>query len=97
MGKANEIVDWREWGLLLKTARIMNGYSSASALVTDLHKRTGLTLSARSIYAFEEGEHVPSAEVWVGLQMLLPELRDPERLRPVFKQDGVKVVLVELK
>lgn len=96
MAKANEIIDWCEWGRLLKRARILNGYSSAAALVADLEKRTGLTLSARSIYAFEEGEHVPSAEICVGLQIVLPELRDPNYLRPIFKC-RVKIALVEFE
>lgn len=97
MAKANEVIDWCKWGVLLKQARILNGLSSATALVEQLEERTGLTLSSRSIYAFEEGEHVPSAEVWLGLQMVLPELRDPARLKPLFRRDGVKIALVEFE
>lgn len=93
MAKEGVLIDWKEWGLLLKLARIRNGYSSAAALVKDLKEKTGISLSARSIYALEEGQHVPSAENCFALELLLPEMHDPKYLDPVFKREDIKNML----
>lgn len=93
MAKEGVLIDWKEWGLLLKLARIKNGYSSAAALVAELKEKTGISLSARSIYALEDGLHVPSAENCFALSLLLPELHDPAYLDPVFKREDIKEML----
>lgn len=93
MAKESGLIDWKEWGLLLKLARIKNGYSSAAALVKQLKEKTGISLSARSIYALEDGLHVPSAENCFALALLLPEMHDPTYLDPIFKRDDIKEML----
>ena len=65
MAKENSVIDWEAYGVVLKAARLANGYSRGKKLVD-------------------------------ALQQVLPELNDPEFIRPIFRNSNMKVMLVEL-
>ena len=94
MAKDNGVVDWEQYGILLKAARLTNGYSRGKALADAVEERTGMRISERAIYTLEDASRTPSADVFLALQQVLPELRDPEYMKPVFKCNGIEVMLV---
>ena len=84
MAKENSVIDWEAYGTLLKAARLANGYSR------------GMKISERTIYALEDASRAPSADIFLALQQVLPELCDPEYMRPAFRKADIKVMLVTL-
>ena len=40
-------------------------------------ERTGMKISERTIYALEDASRAPSADIYLALQQVLPELNDP--------------------
>lgn len=92
--KENSVVDWTKYGVLLKASRLMNGFTRGKALCDAVEERTGMHVSERTIYALEEGSRAPSADIFLALQQVLPELRDPEFMKPVFKVSGIEVMIV---
>ncbi|WP_302962442.1 helix-turn-helix domain-containing protein [uncultured Adlercreutzia sp.] len=96
MAKENSVIDWEAYGVLLKAARLANGYTRGRALAEAVAEQTGMAVSERTIYALEDASRAPSADIFLALQQVLPELRDPEYLKPVFKNESIKVVIVEL-
>lgn len=96
MTKENSVIDWDAYGVLLKTARLANGYTRGRKLVEAVEKKTGMKISERTIYALEDASRAPSADIFLALQQVLPELCDPEFMRPVFKNAGIKVMLINL-
>lgn len=93
--KEDGIIDWSAFGALLKGARLNQGFSRGRALCEAVQKKTGMSISERTIYALEEGNRTPSTDVFIALQQVLPELRDPEFLKPLFRVSGIKVAIVE--
>ncbi|MFR7494446.1 MAG: hypothetical protein ACLUVF_07150 [Adlercreutzia sp.] len=53
-------------------------------------------ISERTIYALEDASRAPSADIFLALQQVLPELCDPEYMRPAFRKADIKVMLVTL-
>lgn len=96
MAKENSVVDWEAYGTLLKAARLFNGYTRGKGLAEAIKEKTGMSVSERTIYALEDASRAPSADIFLALQQVLPELCDPEYMRPVFKGAGIKVMLVNL-
>lgn len=92
--KENSVIDWTKYGVLLKAARLANGYSRGKALCDAVEERTGMRVSERTVYALEDGSRTPSADVFLALQQVLPELRDPEFVKPAFRRNGIEVMLV---
>ena len=80
MAKENSVIDWEAYGTLLKAARLANGYSRGKKLTDAVEEKTGMKISERTIYALE----------------VLPELCDPEYMRPAFRKADIKVMLVTL-
>ena len=95
--RENSIIDWVAFGVLLKASRLKNGYSRGLVLAAEIEQRTGMKVSERTIYAIEEASRAPSADIFLALQQVLPELNDPEFLKPLFRQNGIKVAIVELR
>lgn len=93
--KENSVVDWEAYGVLLKAARLLNGYSRGLHLAHAVEEKTGMKVSERTIYALEDASRAPSADIFLALQQVLPELRDPDYIKPAFKNSNVKVALVE--
>lgn len=93
--KQNSLVDWQAYGVLLKTARLANGYSRGKALADAVEQATGFKVSERTIYALEDASRAPSADIFLALQQVLPELCDAEYLKPVFKKNHIRVAIVE--
>ena len=96
MAKENSGIDWEAYGVVLKAARLANGYSRGKKLVDAVEERTGMKISERTIYALEDASRAPSADIFLALQQVLPELNDPEFIRPIFRNSNMKVMLVEL-
>ena len=96
MAKKNSVVDWETYGTLLKASRLANGYSRGAALAQAVKETTGLSVSERTVDALEDASRTPSADIFLALQQVLPELRDPEYMKSAFKQSGIEVMLVEL-
>jgi len=96
MAKENSIIDWESFGVLLKASRLKNGYSRGMLLTSEVEKRTGLKISERTVYAIEEASRAPSADIFIALQQVLPELSNPKYLKPLFRQNGIKVAIVNL-
>lgn len=92
--KENSVIEWERYGVLLKAARIANGYTRGKALCDAVEERTGMRISERTVYALEDGSRTPSADVFLALQQMLPELRDPEFMKPVFRKNDIEVMLV---
>ena len=92
--KENGVVDWAKYGVLLKAARLANGYTRGKALCDAVEERTGMRVSERTVYALEDGSRAPSADIFLALQQVLPELREPEFMKPVFRRTGIEVMLV---
>ncbi|WP_165047966.1 MULTISPECIES: hypothetical protein [unclassified Adlercreutzia] len=96
MAKENSVIDWEAYGVLLKASRLANGYSRGLSLVKAVEEKTGMRISERTVYALEDASRAPSADIFIALQQVLPELQDPEFLRPVFRNSNVKVAIVSL-
>ena len=94
--KENSVVDWEAYGVLLKAARLMNGYTRGLHLARAVEEKTGMKVSERMIYALESASRSPSADIFLALQQVLPELRDPDYIKPAFKGSNVKVAIMEL-
>ena len=94
MAKENSVIDWEAYGTLLKAARLANGYSRGKKLTDAVEEKTGMRISERAIYTLEDASRAPSADVFFALQQVLPELRDPEYMKPLFKRNGIEVMLV---
>ena len=97
MAKENSVIDWEVYGVLLKAARLAHGYTRGKKLVDAVEERTGMRISERTVYALEDATRAPSADIFLALQQVLPELGDPEFMRPVFKNSNIKVMLVNLE
>ncbi len=93
--KENSVIDWEAYGVLLKAARLGNGYRRGGALARAVEEKTGMRISERTIYALEDASRAPSADIFLALQQVLPELCDPEFLKPVFKNSNIKIAIVE--
>lgn len=96
MAKENSVIDWEAYGTLLKAARLANGYSRARSSPMRWRRRRGMKISERTIYALEDASRAPSADIFLALQQVLPELCDPEYMRPAFRKADIKVMLVTL-
>lgn len=96
MAKENSVIDWEAYGTVLKAARLANGFTRGKTLVEEVERRTGMKISERTIYALEDASRAPSADIFLALQQVLPELSDPEYIRPVFRNSNIKVMVVEL-
>ena len=94
MPREDGVIDWEAYGVLLKAARLANGYTRGRALSDAVEEKTGMRISERAIYTLEDASRAPSADVFFALQQVLPELRDPEYLKPLFKRNGIQVMLV---
>ena len=92
MAKENSVIDWEAYGTLLKAARLANGYSRGKKLTDAVEEKTGMKISERTIYALEDASRAPSADIFLAL----PELCDPEYMRPAFRKADIKVMLVAL-
>lgn len=93
--KEDGIIDWEAFGVLLKAARLSRGFRRGAALCEAVKEKVGMRISERTIYALEEGSRTPSTDVFIALQQVLPELRDPEFLRPLFRGGNIKIAIVE--
>ena len=93
MPREDGVIDWEAYGVLLKAARLANGYTRGRAL-SDAVEEKGMRISERAIYTLEDASRAPSADVFFALQQVLPELRDPEYMKPLFKRNGIQVMLV---
>ncbi|MEY8460293.1 hypothetical protein AALA69_04080 [Eggerthellaceae bacterium 24-137] len=96
MAKTNSVIDWEAYGTILKAARLANGYSRGKKLVDAVEERTGMKISERTIYALEDASRAPSADIYLALQQVLPELNDPDYIRPIFRNANMKVMIVEI-
>ena len=96
MAKENSVIDWVRYGTLLKASRIANGYTRGKMLCEVLEVKTGMRVSERTIYALEEASRAPSADIFLALQQVLPEMRDPDYMKPVFRRNDIEVMLVAL-
>lgn len=96
MAKENSVINWQAYGVLLKASRLSNGYSRGRALCEAVEQATGMRISERTIYAVEDASRAPSADIFLALQQVLPELRDPAYLKPVFKSSNIEVAIVRL-
>ena len=85
--KENGVVDWAKYGVLLKAARLANGYTRGKALCDAVEERTGMRVSERTVYALEDGSRAPSADIFLAL-------REPEFMKPVFRRNDIEVMLV---
>ena len=94
MPREDGVIDWEAYGVLLKAARLANGYTRGRALSDAVEEKTGMRISERDIYTLEDASRAPSADVFFALQQVLPELRDPEYMKPLFKRNGIEVMLV---
>ena len=91
MAKENSVIDWEAYGTLLKAARLANGYSRGKKLTDAVEEKTGMKISE-----LEDASRAPSADIFLALQQVLPELCDPEYMRPAFRKADIKVMLVTL-
>lgn len=94
MVKENGVVDWQQYGVLLKAARLANGFTRGKALCDAVLQATGMRISERTVYTLEDASRAPSADIFLALQQVLPELRDPEYMKPAFRNSGISVMLV---
>ena len=90
MAKENSVIDWEAYGTLLKAARLANGYSRGKKLTDAVEEKTGMRISERTIYALEDASRAPSADIFLALQQVLPELCDPEYMRPAFRKADIQ-------
>ena len=94
MPREDGVIDWEAYGVLLKAARLANGYTRGRTLSDAVEQKTGMRISERAIYTLEDASRAPSVDVFFALQQVLPELRDPEYMKPLFKRNGIQVMLV---
>ena len=94
MPREDGVIDWEAYGVLLKAARLANGYTRGRALSDAVEEKTGMRISERTIYALEDASRAPSADIFLALQQVLPELRDPEYLKAAFRRNDIDVMLV---
>ncbi len=94
--KENSVIDWGAYGILLKEARLSNGFTRGRSLCEAVEEATGMKISERTIYALEDASRAPSADIFIALQQVLSELRNPEYLKPLFKRENIKIAIVEV-
>ena len=51
MAKENSVIDWEKYGVLLKAARVANGFTRGLSLCKEVEEKTGMKVSERTIYA----------------------------------------------
>ena len=79
-------LDLAVFGRRLKGARIMAGYNRMTDLASALEDGCGLSMSARSLYAIERGEQMPTLEQAICLVSLLSE-GDTRFFLPAVRED----------
>jgi DNA-binding XRE family transcriptional regulator len=67
----NSVLDPVILGRRVRAARYMAGFESVADLVGALERDAGLEVSARTIYAIEKGKWLPTAELLIGLLLVL--------------------------
>lgn len=65
------LLDLKKYGRLVKAARIMKGYESASLACRAIKEQTGLHVTERALYSIERGEQMPSAEQYLAIGVTL--------------------------
>lgn len=65
------LLDRLTFGRLLRAARIIAGYDRVEDAAVAVHERTGVDLSARTMYALERGEQEPTTSQFLALTMAL--------------------------
>lgn len=96
MAKENSVIDWEAYGTLLKAARAGQRVLAGQ----EAHRCGGgedghEDLGAHDLRAGGRSR-APSADIFLALQQVLPELCDPEYMRPAFRKADIKVMLVTL-
>lgn len=61
------LIDLKEFGKRLKAARILAGHETVKTGAAHLRERTGITISDRTVYSLERGEHMPTVEQYFAI------------------------------
>ena len=80
-------VDEQAFGRGLRAARIANGFDRMTDLAGALGDRFGCVVSARSLYAVERGEQLPSLDVALCLAAVLGRELSEALLLPSVRAD----------
>jgi hypothetical protein len=68
---ADPIFDRHTFGRLLRAARIIAGFDRVEDVPAAILERTGVEMSARTVYALERGEQEPTASQFLALVLTL--------------------------
>lgn len=68
-GSDAPLVDGKQYGRLLRAARIVAGFDRVEDAAHAVQEMTGVHLTARSLYALERGEQRPTVEVFFAVLM----------------------------
>lgn len=71
MTDGSPIFDRHTFGRLLRAARIIAGFDRVEDVPPAILERTGVEISARTVYALERGEQEPTASQFLALTVTL--------------------------
>jgi transcriptional regulator with XRE-family HTH domain len=80
-------IDLAELGRRLRAARTIAGYDRMTDLATAIEDISGVSVSARSLYAIERGEQMPSFEQVVCIMAALPDSEQRLFVEPAIRDD----------
>ena len=76
-----------ELGRRLRAARTVAGYDRMTDFATAIGETTGSSISARTLYAIERGEQMPSFEQMVSILVTLPEAEQQLFFQSAIRED----------
>ena len=71
MAGMDALLDRRQLGRLIRGHRYMLGMDNGQDFVERMEKDTGVSLSDRSLYAYERGTRTPTIDTWMALAIEL--------------------------
>jgi DNA-binding XRE family transcriptional regulator len=80
-------VDLVGFGRRLRGARAIAGYDRMTDLATAIESVCGLSISARTLYAIERGEQMPSLEQAVCIVAVMPAEEQPLFVQSALRAD----------
>ena len=86
-GTAHFPIDLASLGRQLRAARAIAGYDRMTDLAATIEQTTGVSISARTLYAIERGEQMPSLEQTICILAALPEAEQRPFIEATIRED----------
>ena len=73
-------INWKQYGACIRSTRHERGYHKATEMSKALMDNLGLKMGEQTIYKIEQGNQIPSVEMFLSLNRLLFDSPLPEKL-----------------